>query len=217
MPRGWMVALSIAVLWALVQAPESGPGDAQAQTADISGDPDKPRRNFRVRHPARLNAQQAAEIYRELVEALSAGYARSGHPVAEHYREWRRANTAPYLSSTHGNVYLNNYANDAAEAYGRQERAATLPVGSIVAKDSFIVERGGEVRPGALFVMEKMPVGFNYVSGDWRYSMIMPDGVLFGETLGEDSERVEYCIGCHLAVENQDHLYFVPREFRVGP
>jgi hypothetical protein len=28
----------------------------------------------------------------------------------------------------------------------------------------------------------------------------MPDGVFFGETLGEDAERVEFCIGCHLAV-----------------
>jgi hypothetical protein len=215
MLRGWTAAVLIAVLLGLVEGP--GTGGAVAQTSEISGDPNNPRRHFRVRHPARLTAEEAEEVYRGLVEELSAGYASSEDPVALDYRGWRRANSAPYLSSTHGNVYLNNYVNDTAGAYLRYEAAGTLPVGSVVVKDSFIVERDGAMRPGALFVMEKMPEGFNYVSGDWRYAMIMPDGVLFGETHGEDSERVDYCIGCHLAVERQDHLYFVPRDFRVGP
>jgi len=39
--------------------------------------------------------------------------------------------------------------------------------------------------------MEKMPSGFSYVTGDWRYSMIMPDGSLFGETRGANDERVD--------------------------
>ena len=33
-------------------------------------------------------------------------------------------------------------------------------------------------------------------------------------TGGEGAERVEYCIGCHLAREDLDHLYFVPEERR---
>jgi len=71
------------------------------------------------------------------------------------------------------------------------------------------------VAPGPLFLMEKMPAGFNYVSGDWRYTMIMPDGRIFGVTKGENAERVEYCITCHLAREDNDHLFFVPEAFRV--
>ena len=63
--------------------------------------------------------------------------------------------------------------------------------------------------------MEKMKKGFNYVSGDWRYIMIMPDGSFMGETNGAESERVKYCIGCHLAKEQFDHLYFLPKEFRI--
>jgi hypothetical protein len=42
----------------------------------------------------------------------------------------------------------------------------------------------------------------------------MPDGSFFGETNGENAERVEFCIGCHLAREKYDHLYFVPSKFR---
>ena len=75
----------------------------------------------------------------------------------------------------------------------------------------------GEVLPAPLFVMEKMSANFSYVSGDWRYTMIMPDGSVFGTTKGENSDRVDFCIGCHLAVENQDHLYFVPKSIRAMP
>ena len=187
------------------------------QTAQISGDPDKPRRHFRIRRPARLAPAEAEETYRQLVDELVAGYAPTGHPAARDYRNWRRYNSAPYLSATHGNLYINNYVNESGRAYGNFENAGILPVGTIIAKDSFVVERNGDVRPGPLFIMEKMPKGFNYVSGDWRYTQIMPDGVFFGETLGEDAERVEFCIGCHLAVEQQDHLFFIPGPYRVAP
>ena len=187
------------------------------QTAQISGDPDQPRRHFRIRRPARLTPAEAEETYRQLVDELVAGYAPADHPAARDYRNWRRFNSAPYLSATHGNLYINNYVNEAGRAYGRFENAGILPVGTIIAKDSFVVERNGEARPGPLFIMEKMPKGFNYVSGDWRYTQIMPDGVFFGETLGEDAERVAFCIGCHLAVEQQDHLFFIPAPYRVAP
>ena len=187
------------------------------QTAQISGDPQKPRRHFRIRRPARLAPAEAEEIYRQLVDQLVAGYAPADDPVARDYRSWRRYNSSPYVSATHGNLYSNNYANETARAYGKFENAGVLPVGSIIAKDSFVVLRNGEVRPGPLFIMEKMPKGFSYVSGNWRYTQINPDGVFFGETHGDDAERVEYCIGCHLAVEQQDHLFFVPGPYRVAP
>ncbi len=187
------------------------------QTAQISGDPEKPRRHFRIRRPARLAPAEAEEIYRQLIDELVAGYAPTDHPAARDYRGWRRYNSAPYLSATHGNLYINNYVNEAGGAYGRFENAGILPVGAIIAKDSFVVERNGEVRPGPLFIMEKMPKGFNYVSGDWRYTQIMPDGEFFGETHGDGAERVAFCIGCHLAVEQQDHLFFIPAPYRVAP
>ncbi len=207
------LAIALALVVTQPGAPRAGDGD---QLAQISGDPNQPRRHFRVRRPAKLAPEEAESIYRGLIDDLIAAYAPAEHPAAGDYRNWPRYNTAPYLSVTHGNVYINNYANETAEAYGRFEEAGPLPVGAVVAKDSFIAERSGEIRPGPLFMMEKMGEGFSYVSGDWRYIMIMPDGVLFGETHGEDAERVEYCIGCHLAVEDQDHLFFVPSPFRAG-
>ncbi len=190
---------------------------AEGERPPISGDPSKPRRHFRLRNPAQLEPAEAERVYRGLAGDMTAGYRLSGDPVAKAYSGWRRYNNAPYRSATHGNRYLNNYANAKARAYGRFEAAGRLPVGSVIAKDSFTVTEDGAVHPGPLFIMEKMPAGFKYVTADWRYAMIMPDGSLFGVTDGPGAERVEFCIACHLAREDRDHLFFIPERYRAPP
>ena len=185
--------------------------------AAISGDPDQPRRHFRVREPARIGAAEAEAIYRGLAADMADIYGLSGDRRAASYQGWGRYNSAPYLSVTHGQRYVNNYANRLARDYGRFEEAGVFPVGAVIAKDSIAITAAGEVYPGPLFVMEKMPEGFSNASGDWRYTMVMPDGSLLGVTKGESAQRVEFCIGCHLAREDFDHLYFPPRKFRAVP
>ena len=145
---------------------------------------------------------------------MAAGYRLSGDETARAFRGWKRANTAPYLSSSHGRRYLNNFVNPKGVAYLEFEKAGRLPVGSIIAKESFSVSADGKASVGPLFVMEKMPKGFNYVSGDWRYTMIMPDGQILGVTKGKGSAAVKFCISCHLAKERQDHLFFLPKAYR---
>ena len=49
--------------------------------------------------------------------------------------------------------------------------------------------------------MEKMAAGFNADSNDWRYTMIMPNGSIFGTTNGNNSSKVQFCIDCHQAVQ----------------
>ena len=189
-------------------------GDAQLSA--ISGSAEEPRRHFRLRNPARLGPERAAALYEIIRPALVRGYAAAGYAPVRDYQQWRRFNSAPYPSVTHGNHYLSNYANTvAAEVYARHGSGIRMPVGSVLAKDSFVATETGEILLGPLFVMQKMPPGFNPGAGDWRYAMVMPDGTLFGETKGVHAERVEYCIGCHLAVEQEDDLYFVPEAFRV--
>jgi len=173
-----------------------------------------PHRHFRVRDDTNLDADTARAIYDAIGPKMADGYALADDETARSYRRWDSYNTSPYRSATHGRRYVNNYANDVARDYGKFEAAGILPQGSVLAKDSFTVSKDSEPMPGPLFVMEKMAPGFSYVSGDWRYSMIMPDGSLFGVTNGDNSERVEFCIGCHLAREKNDHLFFVPQPFR---
>jgi hypothetical protein len=182
------------------------------------GQPDDllhPEQHLTIDTPGVLSDAKALAVYERIRKRMHDAYALAGIPAIAHFGEWRRYNTAPYISATHGQRYVNNYANRTARAYGRFEKAGPLPAGSVLAKDSFTVTDDGEVFSGALFVMEKMPPGFNEESHDWRYTMVMPDGSLVGSTNGEGSERVSFCIRCHERAPAGHHqLFFVPAPYR---
>jgi hypothetical protein len=209
-----LICLSLAARLSAEGTTSHTQSGTDVEMSTISGEPVSPRRHYRLRNPQTLDADRAEEIYAIARAAMGVGYPLSGLEVARDYQSWRRYNSAPYLSVTHGNHYLNNYANERAHAYGEFEGAGRLPVGAIIAKDSFSVTDSGGVLLGPLFVMEKMPQGFNYVSGDWKFTLVRSDGTLFGETNGAGAGRVEYCVACHLARERYDHLYFIPRDYR---
>ncbi|MBT5108242.1 MAG: hypothetical protein HOM25_06150 [Rhodospirillaceae bacterium] len=222
LPHGAITALAIAFFTASVLSWNDANSQTKPETSaevpsetTISDGLNKPRRHFRVDRAAALDDDAARDIYNRLQGGMAKGYALSETPAAKNYQSWKRYNSAPYGSSTHGNRFVNNYANAKAAAYGKYEAAGKLPPGAVIAKDSFMVADDGAAAPGPLFIMEKMPEGFSYVSGDWRYTMIMPDGSVFGATRGANTNRVEFCIGCHLAQEKVDHLYFLPEKWRV--
>ncbi len=166
----------------------------------------------------KLTNAEAAAAWDCMMPDLKAAYAKSGHPVAVAFADWRAFSTVAYPSGTHGNRYVQNFANGIGQAaYGRYEDVGKAPVGLQVAKPSMTVTGNGEVGVGPLFLMEKMNAGFNAGSGDWRYTMIMPNGSVFGETLGEGSANVQFCVDCHGAVADaQDNLFFLPAEFRAN-
>ena len=173
-------------------------------------------RHQRVVDPGSLSGARAEGVYRAIRDAMRRDYALSGDPVTLAYQGWRRFSAHPYRSAVHGERFVNNYANEAAKRYGRFEKAGQMPVGAIVAKDSFIVTESGNVMTGPLFMMEKKPKGFDPNAGDWLFLMIRPDGTLAGETWNRNTESVGFCIKCHnTAPPAQDHLFFMPREFRV--
>jgi hypothetical protein len=174
----------------------------------------QPTRHFRVPNPARLSDADAVSIYDRIRDDMVAAYRLSQDPVTDRYYTWRRYNQAPYLSAMHGDRYINNYANPLAKSYG-QKGDAPMPVGAVLAKDSFTVTGQGDVFTGPLFLMEKMAPGFAPEARDWRYTMIMPDASLVGTTNGEGSERMAFCASCHkTAGDAGDHLFFVPGKYR---
>lgn len=174
-----------------------------------------PKTHFKVERPADMFPNTAETVYQNIRAEMAAGYTLSRTPKLRDYLSWRRFNTAPYRSATHGARYVNNYGNRIGNAYGAFEEAGVMPVGSILVKDSFTATATGGIYPGPMFVMEKMEAGFNPESVDWRYTMIMPDGSLFGETGGVNSRNVGFCVGCHATREKYDHLFFLPEEFRL--
>ncbi len=165
---------------------------------------------------AELTDAEAVKVYDCLLKDLKAAYAKSGNKVAVSYSSWPRYSKRAYVSDTHGGRFVQNYANKKGRAYGAFENAGTFPAGTALAKDSFAVSGKGKVTAGPLFIMEKMRAGFNSESGDWRYTMVMPNGSVFGTTKGKGAGNVEFCIGCHISVApDQDSVMLLPEEYRV--
>lgn len=164
-----------------------------------------------------LTDAEAADVYDCVKNAMEAAYSGADDPAAGQFLSWTSYSLIPYQSATHGNRYVMNYANAAGEAYGRYEDVGTLPAGAKLAKNSFTVDADGRAVVGPLFLMEKMAAGFNEETGNWRYTMIMPDGSTFGVTDGQNAAGVEFCNACHAVVgAQQDYLYFMPEEYRVA-
>ena len=145
---------------------------------------------------------------------MKAAYAKSDSAIAAIYQGWTRYSTVAYPSATHGGRFVQNYADERAQSYGKYESGGTMPIGAQLAKDSFSVKASGKVAVGPLFIMEKMQAGFNKASDDWRYTMVMPNGAIFGTTNGAGSAKVEFCIGCHQAGADRDSMLFMPEEYR---
>lgn len=191
----------IAILALQVSGPVHGQGTVQSgHTA--------------VEKPAILSESEASKVYAEIQERMAESYALARLPIIKEYQSWTRYNSAPYLSATHGQRFVNNYANDRANGYGNLAKGEKYRTGTVFAKDSVTVTEKNEIFPGAMFVMEKLPIGTNPETADWRYVMVLPDGTLYGDTTGDDPEQVEYCHACHAAKAGQDFVFFVPEKFQ---
>lgn len=147
---------------------------------------------------------------------MTAGYVKAGIREMAGYTGWENVATSPYVAATHGNRFVNNWVNAVgAERYKKYEDIGQMPVGSVIAKDSFTVHANGKMMAGPMFLMEKMENGFAPKTGNWRYTMVMPDGTIFGRTKGNNSEGMAFCAECHEAgADGQDYLLLLPEENR---
>ena len=166
-----------------------------------------------------LTDEQAAELFACIEGKLLSGYQKSGRAEADAYRDWFMPSTTPFISATHGNRFVNHYVNDIGkDAYmSFAEEGLTMPVGSITAKESYTVNKKGKVRRGPLFLMEKVAAGSLPDTGDWDYSVILPNGKIMGQTSGENAKKVKFCHDCHEAVlEGQDAQFYPDEDYRVA-
>ena len=127
-----------------------------------------------------------------------------------------RASTNSYLSRAHNNRYVSQYANDiAAEHYLQFEQAQEMPIGAVLAKDSFVVTKQGRVVVSALGIMEKREPGHNPDVGDWHFMLVLPDGRIFGDSEESSPRAVNFCSDCHKNAGAEQHfLYFMPKRYR---
>ncbi|MDA0260773.1 MAG: hypothetical protein O3A21_01045 [Proteobacteria bacterium] len=152
--NSWLIASGVAA--ALLVA--GAAGMAQSTKDDDLLLEDKG--HLKIERPAKLSKEDAEKIYQRVGPRMARGYAAAGDPITGAFRKWRRYNISPYRSATHGNRYVNNYGNDNARPYGRLSPGEQMPAGAILVKDSFTVTADGDVFGGALFVMEKLPEGY---------------------------------------------------------
>ena len=204
-----MTKLSIGLTAAVCLSVAYAPQLLLAQSREIDS-------HIAIENPASLSNNEANQIYDRLKESMADSYALSRLAIVEDYQSWKLFSDAPYMSATHGQRYVNSYANEIARNYDSLQIGETLPVGSVLAKDSITILDDKSVYAGALFIMEKLPEGQSPATADWRYVMVIPDGSLFGDTHGERSELMAYCHECHLSVAERDHTFFVPEEYRVS-
>ncbi len=197
----WGTALGLCIgLAALTAAAQSVENDA----------------HLAIPNPADLSKEDALAIYRDLKPMLDDGYAHAQLEIIRGYQGWAIFNDAPYVSATHGRRYVNSYANRIARNYGTLGPGEELPPGSVLAKDSITIMDDGQSYPAAMFIMEKLEAGTSPETADWRYVMVIPDGSLFGDTLGDEPERVDYCHACHTQVAARDYTFYVPEDYRIA-
>ncbi len=185
--------------------------------ARVANNPRRSTGYFGLNDSVALSEEEAVSLYGCAKAAMATNYGKAGVASAAGYQSWTNYATTPYVSATHAERYVNNYANDVAAAgYGAYESVGRLPVGSVVVKDSFSVTADGRVEIGPLFMMEKVA----HVSGEshpspWRFTMIMPDGWVFGTTGGQGDANVAFCADCHGTVADvHDSLFFLPPQYR---
>ena len=167
-----------------------------------------------VQDPAAVPLREGNEIYLSMRSMLADLYALSSDPTARNYQDWRRANDYPFRSATHGNRFINHYANGIAQAYGQP--SAVMPVGAIIAKDAITITASGDIFPGPLAIMEKMPAGFDPNAGNWRYTEILPDGSYIAPPEAANASSARFCVACHnTAPDGHDRLFLVPAERSV--
>ena len=159
-----------------------------------------------------LEADEIVALYDCLADKLAEGYGKAGDKVGANYRSWAPTSTRPAIQGAHGNRILNTFANDiAAEQYLQyQEEDFTMPVGSVLAKESITISiKKKTARPSPLLMMTKMEVGSIPETNDWLYTGVQPNG----KTM---KVKQSFCHDCHEAYEDSDFLAYPMEEVRLG-
>ncbi|QIE54089.1 cytochrome P460 family protein [Pikeienuella piscinae] len=148
--------------------------------------------------PYDLSHEQANAVYECLKDDLYAGYQQGDKgwipsEMVSGYRKWGAATTAPANPGFHGGRFLFTYVNETGfDAYTEYAEDPDIPAGTKIAKESFTIGEDLSVKPGPLFLMEKVAAGVSPETNDWYYMMVAPNGA----PQAIDVETA--CSACHM-------------------
>ena len=149
-------------------------------------------------------------LYACVKDKLAAGYAKEGHEIGSTYRDWQATATGPAAPGPHGSRFLFTFANDVAyEQYVKynEDGGFSMPVGSVLAKESFKLSKKGKPRNGPLFIMTKVAAGEADEFDNWVYSAVQPNGKNM-------KIKQSFCHDCHAAFEDQDSMGYPDTDVR---
>lgn len=160
-----------------------------------------------------LTDEQVVEIYECIKEDLRAGYAQSENPWAKEYSTWGATAIRPAAPGPHGNRFLNTFVNEIGHAeyikFSDERENNPMPIGSVLAKEVFAVNKKQEVKKGQLFFMEKVAAGGEADQyGNWVYSVVKSDGK-------PQKISQKFCHDCHQAFSNQDSMGYPDEDVRI--
>ncbi|SDT94321.1 cytochrome P460 family protein [Stappia sp. ES.058] len=166
-----------------------------------------------------LTLQEAAQVYHCLEKELHAGYVQGDKrwipsDFVTGYRGWKAASDFPAAPGFHGKRFLVTFVNPVGEAEYMQfkEENVTMPVGSVLAKESFTINDDGKVSKGPLFLMQKVAEGTSPATADWYYMAVMPGGAPMAVDV------VSACSECHQGNFGQrDGMAYPIEEARAKP
>ncbi len=194
-----IIAAGLFATFALVATSASGASDGKC-TSDVKKDD--------------LTNEQVVGLYDCIKSKLREGYAQNGGENTKEYQSWKNASTQPAATGTHGNRFLMTFVNETGYTeyvkFSEDRKENPMPVGSIIAKESFNLSKKGEVKKGPLFFMTKAAAGGEAEKyGNWVYAAFSPKGKQMKIKQG-------FCAGCHQGFEDQDAMGYTDEEFRVS-
>lgn len=164
-----------------------------------------------------LTAAEAQEVYDCIAAGLHGGYMQGDkrwipEAFVSDYRDWVRASAFPAAPGFHSNRFLVTWVNDAgADAYMQYAEDPDIPVGTVIAKESFSVGDHGAVTAGPLFLMQKVAEADSPETGGWYYMMVNPSGTPMAVNV------MTACNECHMGTYGfQGGLGYPVPEARVG-
>lgn len=153
--------------------------------------------------------EQINEYYKCARPALLEKYQSGDNEIAKEYTNWKATQTGPSAPGVHSGRYLMTYVNDIGYdqyvAYASSN--VDLPIGSYIAKESFKIKKGGKLRPGPLFFMEKVGLEKAPKTDGWLYGGVKTKGTTWATSQS-------FCHGCHKNYSAQDSLGYPAPDVR---
>lgn len=161
-----------------------------------------------------VSYREAHDVYTCLGDKLYNGYNTGDKrwipaDFVRDYRNWEPASTLPANPGFHSERFLYSYVNSTGAAeYKKFAEGNTMPVGTVIAKESFNIDAKGKAKPGPLFLMQKVAAGTSPKTNDWYYMAVAASGTPMAVNV------YKACNECHKGFADSDYLGYPVEEVR---